>query len=53
MPAPVHKAMAALHPRFGYGAHDDPEKADKFWKSGEGMRTNKRMKNNIGTSNKA
>ena len=53
MPAPVHKAMAALHPRFGYGSVNDPKKVAEFWKTGEGMRTNKRMKNNIGTSNKA
>ncbi len=52
-PAFLHKWEAELHPVFGYGAHDDPTKVDKFWETGEGMRTNLKMKNNIGTSNKS
>lgn len=32
---------------------NDPKKAEKFWMTGEGMRTNIQMKNNIGTSNKS
>jgi hypothetical protein len=45
--------MAEAHPAFGYGHTNDPEKVEKFWKTGEGMRTNIRLKNNIGTSNKS
>ena len=45
--------MAVSHPAFGYGHTNDPKKAEKFWKSGEGMRTNVDLKNNIGTSNKS
>ncbi len=50
-PEVLHKWMAELHPIFGYGAHEDPDKVAKFWKTGEGMRTNTGMKNNIGTAN--
>ena len=50
-PAFLHEWMAELHPVFGYGAHDDPSKVEKFWRTGEGMRVNPDMKNNIGTSN--
>ena len=49
----LHASMAEAHPAFGYGHTNDPEKAKKFWKTGEGMRTNIQMKNNIGTSNKS
>jgi epoxyqueuosine reductase len=52
-PAPLHSAMAELHPAFGYGHTNDPKKVVKFWESGEGMRVNTGMKNNIGTSNKS
>jgi len=52
-PGFLHALMAELHPKFGYGHTGDPKKADKFWKTGEGMRTNTEMKNNIGTSNKS
>ncbi len=52
-PAFLHGWMAELHPVFGYGAVNDPAKVEKFWQTGEGMRTNTKMKNNIGTSNKA
>jgi hypothetical protein len=52
-PAFLHKWEAELHPVFGYGAVDDPAKVEKFWETGEGMRTNTKMKNNIGTSNKS
>lgn len=52
MPKPLHALMAEAHPAFGYGHVNDPAKADKFWKTGQGMRTNTGMKNNIGTSNK-
>jgi ferredoxin len=52
-PKILHAAMAESHPAFGYGHTNDPEKVKKFWKTGEGMRTNIKMKNNIGTSNKS
>ena len=52
-PSFLHAAMAEAHPAFGYGHTNDPKKAVKFWKSGEGMRVNTGMKNNIGTSNKS
>jgi len=52
-PGPLHYLMAELHPAFGYGHTNDPKKVAKFWKTGEGMRTNTDMKNNIGTSNKS
>jgi len=52
-PAFLHAAMAEAHPAFGYGHTNDPKKAVKFWKSGEGMRVNPGLKNNIGTSNKS
>jgi reductive dehalogenase len=52
-PGFLHGLMAEAHPAFGYGHTNDPKKAIKFWKSGEGMRTNLHMKNNIGTSNKS
>jgi reductive dehalogenase len=52
-PGFLHALMAELHPKFGYGQTGDPKKAEKFWKTGEGMRTNSNMKNNIGTSNKS
>jgi epoxyqueuosine reductase len=52
-PGPLHAAMAEAHPAFGYGHTNDPKKPLKFWKTGEGMRTNTDMKNNIGTSNKS
>ena len=52
-PTPLHAAMAQMHPMFGYGHTNDPKKAVKFWESGEGMRVNTGLKNNIGTSNKS
>jgi epoxyqueuosine reductase len=52
-PKPLHALMAKMHPAFGYGKTGDPKKVDKFWKTGEGMRVNPDMKNNIGTSNKS
>jgi len=52
-PGFLHGWMAQLHPKFGYGSTADPKKAEKFWKTGEGMRTNTELKNNIGTSNKS
>ncbi|MGF1760368.1 reductive dehalogenase [Photobacterium sagamiensis] len=53
MPKFLHSAMAQAHPAFGYGHTNDPERVEKFWKTGEGMRTNISLKNNIGTSNKS
>jgi epoxyqueuosine reductase len=53
VPAPLHALMAKAHPAFGYGHTNDPAKAKKFWKTGEGMRTNIDRKNNIDTSNKS
>ena len=53
MPKFLHTAMAEAHPAFGYGHTNDPKKVEKFWKTGEGMRVNPGMKNNIGTSNKS
>ena len=53
MPKFLHASMAESHPAFGYGHTNDPKKAEKFWKTGEGMRINLGMKNNIGTSNKS
>ena len=50
-PGFLHGLMAEAHPAFGYGHTNDPKKVDKFWKTGEGMRTNIHLKNNIGTSN--
>jgi len=52
-PGFLHGLMAEAHPAFGYGHTNDAKKVEKFWKSGEGMRTNTKMKNNIGTSNKS
>jgi reductive dehalogenase len=52
-PGFLHAWMAELHPKFGYGSTADPAKVDKFWTTGEGMRTNTELKNNIGTSNKS
>jgi reductive dehalogenase len=52
-PGFLHGLMAEAHPAFGYGHTNDPKKAEKFWKTGEGMRVNVNMKNNIGTSNKS
>jgi len=52
-PAFLHNWMSELHPVFGYGAVGDPAKVAKFWETGEGMRINTSMKNNIGTSNKS
>jgi epoxyqueuosine reductase len=52
-PKPLHAAMAQAHPMFGYGHTNDPKKAVKFWQSGEGMRVNTELKNNISTSNKS
>ncbi|MEA3278043.1 MAG: reductive dehalogenase [Pseudomonadota bacterium] len=52
-PGPLHALMAQAHPAFGYGHTNDPAKVKKFWKTGEGMRTNVDLKNNIGTSNKS
>jgi len=52
-PGFLHGLMAEAHPAFGYGHTNDPKKVIKFWKSGEGMRTNLDLKNNIGTSNKS
>lgn len=56
MPKFVHSWMAPAHPAFGYGGQGDvpvPGKVEKFWQSGEGMQTNKSMKNNIGTAGKS
>ncbi len=53
MPRMVHGLMAELHPAFGYGSTEDPEKVRKFWRTGEGMRVNKHTKSTYGTSNKA
>ncbi len=52
-PAFLHNWMSELHPVFGYGSVNDPAKVAKFWQTGEGMRVNVKMKNNIGTSNKS
>ena len=51
MPKFLHATMAEAHPAFGYGHTNDPKKVEKFWKTGEGMRVNPGLKNNIGTSN--
>ena len=51
MPKMIHGLMAELHPAFGYGSTQNPEKVKKFWKTGEGMRVNKHNKSNYGTSN--
>lgn len=56
MPKFIHSFMAEAHPAFGYGGQSRtpiPVKVEKFWASGEGMRTNTSMKNNIGTAGKA
>ena len=56
MPKFIHSLMAEAHPAFGYGGQSGdpvPGKVEKFWKSGEGMNTNKSMKNNIGTAGKS
>ncbi|WP_028866045.1 reductive dehalogenase [Psychromonas aquimarina] len=53
MPKFVHSLMAEGHPAFGYGGQSRnpiPAKVEKFWVSGEDMRTNTSMKNNIGTA---
>ena len=52
-PGFLHGLMASAHPLFGYGGTNDPKRVEHFWKTGEGMRTNIHMKNNIGTSNKS
>jgi len=52
-PGFLHGLMAEAHPAFGYGHTNDPTKVKKFWQTGEGMRTNIDLKNNIGTSNKS
>lgn len=50
-PTFLHTAMAELHPAFGYGSTQNPEKVKKFWRTGEGMRVNKHNKSTFGTSN--
>lgn len=50
-PKVIHSMMAELHPAFGYGGTQDPEKVKKFWKTGEGMRVNTSNKHTYGTSN--
>jgi reductive dehalogenase len=52
-PAAIHGLMAEAHPAFGYGQTNDPAKAVKFWKTGEGMRVNPGLKDNKTTSNKS
>ena len=52
-PGFLHGLMAEAHPAFGYGGTNDPKRVEHFWKTGQGMRTNIHMKNNIGTSNKS
>ncbi len=47
----LHAAMAELHPAFGYGSTNNPEKVKKFWKTGEGMRVNMQNKSVFGSSN--
>ena len=44
--------MAETRPVSGYGGTSDPMRVEHFWRTGEGMRTNIHMKNNIGTSSK-
>ena len=51
VPSAIHAAMAELHPAFGYGKTQDPEKVKKFWKSGRNMRVNKTNRNYYGASN--
>jgi reductive dehalogenase len=51
MPKAIHGLMADMHPAFGYGSTEDPEKVKKFWKTGQGMRVNKHNKHTYGTSN--
>jgi len=56
MPGFIHSAMASAHPAFGYGGQSGtpvPGKVEKFWQSGEGMRVNDSMRNNIGAVGKA
>ncbi len=50
-PKLIHGLMAELHPAFGYGSTQNPEKVKKFWRTGEGMRVNKHNKSTFGTSN--
>ena len=52
-PSILHNLMSHMHPLFGYGATDDQDKVDKFWKTGEGMRINPSSKNNSSTAGKA
>jgi reductive dehalogenase len=56
MPSFIHGAMAEAHPAFGYGGQSGtpvPGKPEKFWQTGEGMRVNDSMRNNIGAVGKA
>ncbi len=53
MPRFIHYLMSEAHPAFGYGGQSGKPvsgKVERFWKSGEGMNTNKSMKNNIATA---
>ena len=40
-PGPVHWLMKEGDRFFGYGATEDPAKVERFWQSGESMRTEK------------
>jgi hypothetical protein len=50
-PGFLHASMAELHPAFGYGSTQNPEKVKKFWRYGEGMRVNMKNKSVFGNSN--
>ncbi|MCW8329144.1 reductive dehalogenase [Photobacterium sp. SDRW27] len=52
-PRLIHSLMAELHPAFGYGSTQNPEKVKKFWKTGEGMRVNETNRNVFGAVGKA
>ncbi|MFC1502862.1 reductive dehalogenase [Pseudomonadota bacterium] len=52
-PSLIHGLMAELHPAFGYGSTQNPEKVKKFWKTGEGMRVNETNRHVFGAVGKA
>ncbi len=56
MPKFIHKAMAELHPAFGFGGQTgtpQEHKLKKFWKTGEGMRINPTNRNVYGAMGKS
>lgn len=56
MPKFLHTPISMAHPLFGYGGQGEvpiTSKVNKFWESGEGMRTNLSSKNHMGNTGKA